>query len=59
MEPPPPPPSLWKRAPPPVKKSQVTHLMFPTTFLQAPSATHPQYGSLEAIQDLDGTDTNH
>lgn len=33
----------------------MTHLMFPTTFLQAPSATQPQYGSLEAMHDLDGT----
>lgn len=36
----------------------MTHLMFPTTFLQAPSATQPQYGSLEAMQDLDDSETN-
>lgn len=31
--------------------------MFPTTCLQAPSDTQPQYGSLDAIQDLDVTNT--
>lgn len=35
--------------------SHGTYLVFHTTCLQAPSDTQPQYGSLEAIQDLDVT----
>lgn len=36
---------------------QAAYLVFPTTFLQAPSDTQPQYGSLEAMHDLRATNT--